>query len=63
MLNTELGRQHRSICTNDFGRELLIVEGYDKLTLEKGRDAIDAELEWHTYSNEGKVASSLCRTT
>ena len=46
-----------------FARELLIVGGYDKLVLEKGRDAIDAELEWHTSSNEGKVASSLCRTT
>ncbi|MDP6748388.1 MAG: hypothetical protein QGH37_15465 [Candidatus Poribacteria bacterium] len=30
-----------------FGRELLIVGGYDKLALEKGRDAIDAELERH----------------
>ena len=45
------------------GREPLIVGGYDKRVREKGRDAIDAELEWHTSSNEGKVASSLCRTT
>jgi len=32
-----------------FGRELLIVGGYDKLALEKGRDAIAAR-----PSNEGR---------
>jgi uroporphyrinogen decarboxylase len=30
-----------------FGKELRIVGGYDKLALEKGREAIDAELESH----------------
>ena len=30
-----------------FGKELRIVGGYDKLALEKGRAAIDAELESH----------------
>ena len=30
-----------------FGKELLIQGGFDKLVLEKGRDAIDAEIERH----------------
>jgi uroporphyrinogen decarboxylase len=30
-----------------YGRELLIIGGFDKLALERGRDAIDAELESH----------------
>jgi uroporphyrinogen-III decarboxylase len=30
-----------------FGKELLIMGGFDKLALERGRDAIDAEIERH----------------
>jgi len=30
-----------------FGKELLIQGGFDKMVLEKGRDAIDAEIESH----------------
>jgi uroporphyrinogen decarboxylase len=30
-----------------YGRDLLIIGGFDKLALERGRDAIDAELESH----------------